>query len=141
VENNKLDNHFLVNIICFSVLVSMDSVGDLYFSELLSSPNGRVRKISVSTGIVSTIIGTGATGGGAAYTLNNPNGIWINSVDTLYVSDTFNARVLSYSVSTTTTTVLISSGLSLPASLWGDTLGNLYIPGYYCIAAFYCQIQ
>ena len=111
--------------------MSLDSLGNLYFSEYLSSPFGRVRKVSVSTGIVSTIIGTGATGGGTSYTLNYPDGVWMNSVDTLYVSDTFNARVLSYSVSTTTTTVLISNtaGLSLPASLWGDTLGNLYIPG------------
>ena len=111
--------------------MSIDSTGNLYFAECLLSPNGRVRKISVSTGIVSTIIGTGATGGGTSYTLDTPLGVWINSVDTLYVSDSANRRVLSYSVSTTTTTVLISTsaGLSRPASLWGDTLGNLYIPG------------
>ena len=107
----------------------MDSVGNLYFSEFVVSPNGRVRKVSVPSGIVSTIRGTGATGGGSAYTLNAPHGVWIDSVDTLYVSDSDNGRVLSYSVSTTTTTVLISSGLSLPTQLWGDTLGNLYIPG------------
>ena len=106
----------------------MDSVGNLYFAEFLATPNGKIRKVS-SEGIVSTIVGTGATGGGTAFTLNSPNGVWMNSVDTLYVSN--NARVLSYSISTTTTTVLIpnTAGLSLPASLWGDTVGNLYIPG------------
>ena len=107
----------------------MDSVGNLYFAEHISSPSGKVRKISVFTGIVSTIIGIGATGGGSAYTLYNPEGVWINSVDTLYISDRDNSRILTYLVSTTTTTVLISSGLYRPASLWGDTLGNLYIPG------------
>ena len=113
----------------------MDSVGNLYFSESVASPDGRVRKVSVSSGIVSTIIGTGATGGGTSYILHGPEGVWIDSVDTLYVSDSYNGRVLSYSVSTTTTTVLIPStaGLNRPAGLWGDTLGNLYIPGEHVI--------
>ena len=106
------------------IIVSLDNAGSVYVVEYNS---GKLRK--VSSGQVTTLIGTGASGGGGTFTLSSPRGVWVYSPDVVYVGDTGNNRVLSYTVSTQATTVLISTanGLSQPTSLWGDTSGNLYI--------------
>ena len=95
----------------------MDDAGSVYVVDYNS---GKLRKIS--SGQVTTLIGTG---------LSSPRGVWVYSPDIVYVCDTGNNRVLSYTVSTQATSVLISAanGLSQPSSLWGDTSGNLYITG------------
>ena len=108
------------------VIVALGDAGSVYVVDYNS---GKLRK--VSSGQVTTLIGTGASGGGGSFTLSSPRGVWVYSPDIVYVGDTGNNRVLSYTVSTKATSVLISSanGLSQPSSLWGDTSGNLYITG------------
>jgi hypothetical protein len=95
----------------------LGDAGSVYVVDFTS---GKLRK--VSSGQVTTLIDTG---------LSNPRGVWVYSPDIVYVGDTGNNRVLSYTVSTKATSVLISAanGLSQPSSLWGDTSGNLYIAG------------
>ena len=65
--------------------IAIDSNGNVYFSDFF---NHRVRKITVSTGIITTYAGTGSASysgdGGAASsaTLNRPNGLCMDSSGT-----------------------------------------------------------
>ncbi len=65
--------------------IAIDSSGNVYFSD---SPNHRIRKITSSTGIITTYAGTGAStyggDGGAATSaaLNFPNGLCMDTSGT-----------------------------------------------------------
>jgi hypothetical protein len=70
--------------------------GHLYFAD---TDNNRVRKIDLTTGIITTVAGTGENGyggdGGQAVDarLNRPFGVAFDPAGDLYVSDTFNSRI------------------------------------------------
>ncbi len=65
--------------------IALDSSGNVYFSDM---GNNRVRKITVSTGIITTYAGTGSASysgdGGAASSaaFNGPNGLCIDASGT-----------------------------------------------------------
>ncbi|MEV0963164.1 RICIN domain-containing protein [Streptomyces sp. NPDC049910] len=75
--------------------VAVDSTGNLYIADY---GNHRIRKIT-SDGTISTVAGTGAAGfsgdGGppASAQLNNPFGLAVDCVDTLFIADHANNRV------------------------------------------------
>lgn len=70
--------------------------GNLYFAD---ADNNRVRMIDLTTGLITTVAGTGASGyagdGGAALQarLNRPFGVAFDPAGDLYISDTFNSRI------------------------------------------------
>lgn len=70
--------------------------GNLYFCD---TNNNVVRRVNLSTGVIETIVGTGAEGyagdGGPAVQaqLNRPFGLAFDANGELYVSDTFNSRI------------------------------------------------
>lgn len=77
--------------------IALDGAGNLYIAD---TSNHRIRKITVATGIITTVAGTGVSGstgdGGAATSalLNSPNGVAVNSAGTIiYISDSGNHRV------------------------------------------------
>ncbi len=106
-------------------------IGNVYIADTY---NHRIRKINTSTGIITTIAGTGTSsysGDGAAATsatLNNPCGIVFDSNNNLFIADTSNARVRKISTGIITTI----AGSSTSGSYGGDggsaTLANLYDP-------------
>ncbi|WP_237531022.1 RICIN domain-containing protein, partial [Streptomyces sp. SID3212] len=73
----------------------LDSAGSLYIAD---SANNRIRRVTAD-GKISTVAGTGTAGtagdGGAATSaqLNNPMGVAVDCVDTLYIADLSNHRV------------------------------------------------
>ncbi len=75
--------------------LSFDPAGNLYIAQ---NDDSRIRMISASTGIITTIAGSGATGfggdGGPALlgTMNNPRQI-VHDGENLYISDFFNNRI------------------------------------------------
>ena len=76
--------------------IAVDAAGDLYIAE--SSPSSRLRQ--VSNGIISTVAGSGASGGnigdGQAATLvqfNSPAGVAVDASGSLYVTDAGGNRV------------------------------------------------
>lgn len=127
--------------------ISLDIDSNVYFGDV----NGYnvIRKITVSTGVITTIAGSGSTSGGyngdnmqaTAVTLYNVNGIEFDGYDNMYICDSLNHRIRMVNVSGIITTVVgngtaSSSGDGSSAALatlnepcYGrlDTKGNYYI--------------
>ncbi len=103
--------------------INLDSVGNVYFGDW----NGYnvIRKITVSTGIISTVAGTGSTSGGyngdsmqaTAATLNNPYDVVLDSYNNLYICNRGDSRVRKVDVATGLITTVVGTGT---ASYSGD---------------------
>jgi sugar lactone lactonase YvrE len=123
--------------------LAVDSSGNIYIGDGL---NNRVRKILFSTGIITTVAGTGTAGysgdsGQATLAqLRWPTGVAVDPSGVLYISEYSNARVRR--VATTGIISTVAGGgasnpgdglLATDASLWApagialDTTGNLYL--------------
>ena len=78
--------------------------------------NNRIRKVTVSTGIISTIAGTGPysysgdNGAATSATFRNPRGISIDSSANVYIADYGNARIRKVTVSTGIIGTIAGSG-------------------------------
>jgi trimeric autotransporter adhesin len=74
----------------------VDSVGPLYFVDPFTP---RVRKVTASTGDISTVAGDGTEGysgdGGHATRaeLNNPTSVGVDGAGNLYIEDAGNGRI------------------------------------------------
>ncbi len=96
--------------------VDLDSSGNIYFTDYLFY--SVVRKVTVSTGIITTIAGTGSTTGGyngdsiqaTAATLKNPYFVIVDSYDNIYISDLGNCRVRKVTISTGVITTFAGNG-------------------------------
>jgi uncharacterized protein (TIGR03437 family) len=88
--------------------LAIDAAGNLYVAEV---DNNRVRKISVSSGVISTIAGTGTAGFsgdggvGTSAQLNNPHGVGVDAAGNVYIADTLNYRIRKVNTAGTITTV------------------------------------
>jgi sugar lactone lactonase YvrE len=119
----------------------IDANGDIYVVE---SANNDVRKITMSTGMVSTYAGTGVAGltNGpvASATFHSPYGITMDVSGNLYVADIVNNCIRKITVSTNTVSTFAGSGTQgltngpaatatfyFPAGVAFDSKGNLYV--------------
>ena len=118
--------------------------GDVYFAD---QSNNRIRKITVATGIITTIAGTGTAGfsgdGGAATSaeLNKPAGIFIDPAGNIYIGDLMNNRVRKVTPGGIISTVAgngtagfagdgglaTSAELNEPWGVWVEPSGNILI--------------
>ena len=87
-----------------SLGVAIDTAGNIYIAD---DGNNRIRKITASTGKISTVAGTGANGytgdGGLATlaTFNGPEGVALDPAGNIYISDENNViRKINASVGT-----------------------------------------
>ncbi|MEV6346718.1 hypothetical protein [Actinoplanes sp. NPDC051851] len=92
--------------------LAVDAAGDLWIAAQL---NNKIRKVTMSTGIMSSPISSG---------LNNPQGVAFNSSGDGFIADTYNGKVLKYSGGTVTT---FASGLNRPSNIAFDSAGNVYV--------------
>ena len=76
--------------------VHVDMTGNIYIADAY---NNKVRKLTISTGIITTIAGTGVAGyngdgiAATAAELNNSSAVFVDSVGNIYIGDQFNYRI------------------------------------------------
>ena len=85
---------------------------------IADTDNNRIRKITVSTGIITTIAGTGTgsysgdNGAATSAALKYPVGIAVDSSGNVYIGDESNSRVRKVMVSTGIITTIAGTGTS-----------------------------
>ena len=121
-----------------------DSQGNLYISD---TGNNSIRKVSAN-GTISTVAGSGVSGGAAAGNGSNqfsaPEGMAADASGNVYIADSQNARVVKLSAGGGLTTVAgngspgyggdggaaTSAMLNTPSSVAVDSAGNIYIADF-----------
>ncbi len=130
--------------------IALDVAGNVYFSD---GENQRIRMISASTGIITTLAGNGTagyTGDGVVATtvrINNVRGLTVDaSGSNVYIADQSNNRVRRIVTSTLLITTIVGNGtagnagdgglasatsvqLDGPLDVKFDATGNMYIAG------------
>jgi hypothetical protein len=122
-----------------------DASGNLYIA---STGSHNIRKVNGSTGIITTVVGTGVAGysgdGGQATAakINGPLGITMDASNNLYITDNCNFRIRKVNLSTGVITNVAGNGsnafsgdggqataasLSYPRDVVLDYSGNLYV--------------
>ena len=123
--------------------LAVDSAGNLYIDDRL---NNRIRKVTISTGNISTVAGNGTFGFsgdlGAATTAQVafPTDVAVDSAGNMYIADLGNHRIRKVTSGGTITTLagngtqgFTSSGTATAAAFWqpsavaADNLGNVYV--------------
>ncbi len=125
--------------------VAIDPAGNIYIAD---TSNNRIREVNSSTGLISTIAGTGVagytgdTGLATAATLNHPQGIAIDNAGTLYIADTQNHALRAFSPLNGVIVTLVGNGtagysgdggvpqlaeLNAPTAVTVDLSGNIYV--------------
>ncbi len=104
--------------------VTLDSAGNIYIADI---SNHRIRKVTVSTGIITTYAGSGGTGsfsgdGTAANfaTLNLPYGLTLDSSGNIYIADTYNyciRKVVSVTTGAPSTVPSCSPTTMIPTAI------------------------
>jgi hypothetical protein len=129
--------------------IAVDASGNIFFGD---GGNNRIRVISGSTGIITTIVGNGTAGfsgdGGLATSaeINLPYGIAFDAAGNLYIADQNNNRIRKVTKSTGIITTVAGNGtsgytgdggtatsaeLKQPAGVIVDAGGNIYISDTY----------
>ena len=133
--------------------VVLDSSGNIYIADYF---NSRIRKVTVSSGVITTVAGNGTagySGDGAAATsaeINKAEGVFVDSSGNIYIADGVNNRVREVSASTGYISTVAGGGsspstcsgstdsigdgcaatsaqLNDPNDLYVDSAGNIYI--------------
>ena len=130
--------------------VALDASGNIYISDL---GNGRIRKITAATGIITTVAGTGGTtfgGDGGLATaatakINKPYAVAFDAAGNFYIADYGNHRIRKVTISTGIISTFAGNGtggflgdatpattarINFPEGLAFDASGNLYIADY-----------
>ena len=128
--------------------ITFDLAGNLYFTD---RSNHRIRKITMSTGIITTVAGTGTGGyngdGILATTaqLNSPNEVSFDSSGNLYIADWINNRVRKIDHVTNLISTIAGTGtagyngenilatsaqINGPCGIIFDYVQNIYIAEY-----------
>src|ERR1019366_1001135 len=131
----------------FPLRVAVDSKGNIYIVDFLTQV---IREVTASTGVITTIAGTGAygfagdNGPGTQAQISDVHGIAVASNGNVYIADTHNARVREIIPSGNIFTIAgngtsgyagdggaaTSAELSLPSGVAVDSAGNVYIADY-----------
>ena len=113
--------------------VSVDASGNLYFAD---TANHRIRKMDVTTGIVTTVAGNGTQGfsgdSGSALSaeIDSPSGLAVDATGNVYLADTHNHRIRKIDSRTGIISTVAGDGstqLALPQGLTLDAAGSLYL--------------
>lgn len=129
----------------FPIGVAIDGAGNIYICDNF---NSAVRKVTASSGIISTLTGNGSDGYGgdggpaAAAILNNPQNVAVDAAGNVYISDFGNNRIRRINAADGTISTVAGTGvqgfsgdggpatsamLNLPNNVWVDKSGNIFI--------------
>ncbi|UWZ82300.1 chitobiase/beta-hexosaminidase C-terminal domain-containing protein [Occallatibacter riparius] len=129
--------------------LALDSADNIYF---VDSGNNRIRKVTASTGYISTVAGTGTGGytgdGGLATSaeLWGPMDLAMDPLSNLYIADFNNSVIRKVTASTGIISTVAGNGtpgyvgdggpataaeLNYPLGIASDAVGNLFITDYY----------
>ena len=129
--------------------IGLDTAGNLFFAD---TDNNRIRKVTVSTGIITTVAGndkgdyTGDNVAATSTSLKFPLDVAIDTNGNIFIVDTGNARIRKVTASTGIMTTIAGSGIPSdkiigpttaatdfpiysPYGVALDTSGNIYITG------------
>src|SRR3989454_6319326 len=125
--------------------VAIDAGGNLF---IVDTTNSRIRKVTASTGIITTVAGTGVPGfsgdDGPATSaqLNYPTSVAVDTAGDLFIADQSNLRIRHVAAGSGIITTVAGTGipcfsrsggpptsaeLNYPTSVVVDTAGNLFI--------------
>jgi hypothetical protein len=114
------------------ILLTYAILGNIFISD---SFNHRIRRVTVSTGIITTIAGTGTAsysgdnGPATSATLYYPGGVAFDSLGNVYIADSSNNRIRKVTASTGFITTFAGTGST---TFTGDngpaTSAGLYYP-------------
>ncbi len=128
--------------------IAVDTSGNVYVSDL---GNSVVRKITVATGIISTIAGTGVAGyngdniAATAAKINDPQGLFVDAQGNVFIGDANNYRVRKVTASSGLISTVAGNGSGgfsgdggpatnatffFPAAVYVDATGNIFISDY-----------
>jgi sugar lactone lactonase YvrE len=142
-DNGKADTCHFNN----PFAISLDTAGNIYISD---GNNFRVRKITKTTNVITTIAGNGvdtfsADGVSAATTGINPDGIFADAAGNVFIADVKNNRIRKVDAVTGIISTVAGNGkmgysgdtglainekLYWPTDVCTDTAGNIYIADY-----------
>jgi len=130
--------------------VAVDAAGNLYIADTYDN---RIREVSASTGIITTIAGNGSQndsgdgGPASAAELDVPIGVAVDAPGNLYIADYSGGRIREVSASTGIITTVAgngtietysgdggpatAAGLGIPTGVAVDAAGNLYIADFF----------
>ncbi len=132
--------------------VAVDASGNIYIAD---SNNSAIRKVTVGTGIITTVAGNGTQGysgdGGPATSANlrYPHGVAVDASGNIYIGDTANSRVRKVDASTGIITTVAGNGsigcsgdagtateatLADPYGIAVDASGKIYIVDIDCMS-------
>ena len=119
--------------------IALDAKGNIYFAEY----DNRIRKITASTGNISTIAGTGTMGfsgdGGLAISakFSNPYGLAIDVSGNMFIGDQGNNRIRAISPTSGNITTIAGNGTGSYSGDGGPaTSAELYYPAGIAVDAY-----
>lgn len=123
--------------------VSLDAAGNVYLADQL---NNRIRKVDMSTGIITTVAGTSSilfSGDGGQATLAGvaPEGVALDGSGNMYIADTGNLRIRKVNAAGIITTIAgtgnfgtsgdggsaLAASFSYPSRVAVDGAGNVFV--------------
>lgn len=110
---------------------ALDAAGNLFLAD---TGNNVVRKVTASTGVITTVAGTGAAGfagdGGPAVAaqLNQPWGVLVDAAGNIYIGDTLNYRVRKVDTAGNITTIAGKGTFGYSGDGGNATDAQLYNP-------------
>ena len=105
--------------------LALDQSGDLYIAD---TSNAAIRKVVLSTGVISTVAGkgtagyTGDNGPATSATLSSPSGIAVDAANNLYIADTGNSGIRLVLSSAGTISTIAGNGTAAYAGDGGGAL-------------------
>ena len=127
--------------------MALDAAGNLYIAD---GGDGEVRKVNASTGLITTVAGSGRLGSGysgdggpaTSAQLTVAYGVTVDAAGNLYIADSWNQRIRKVTASTGVITTVAGNGkagysgdggpatsaqLNSPSGVAVDSAGNVYI--------------